>query len=118
MSTPSQKNISQHGGIANTENAAGSKKYEETTFVDTSKPVWNYSLLTNEDVVNYQNGTNYQLYKKFGSHAVPINGEWGMYFCVWAPNATSVSVKGRKRGADGKSWRLVLLRCQPTCIRA
>jgi 1,4-alpha-glucan branching enzyme len=70
------------------------KRYEETNFIDTSKPVWNYSLLTDEDVTNYQNGTNYQLYKKFGSHSIPVNEVWGMYFCVWAPNATSVSVKG------------------------
>ncbi|MBK7291682.1 MAG: 1,4-alpha-glucan branching protein GlgB [Chitinophagaceae bacterium] len=70
------------------------EKYEESNFVDTSKPVWNYSLLTAEDVTNYQNGNNYQLYKKFGSHSIQINEVWGMYFCVWAPNATSVSVKG------------------------
>ena len=70
------------------------KRYEETNFIDTSKPVWNYSLLTDEDVTNYQNGTNYQLYKKFGSHSIQVNDVWGMYFCVWAPNGTSVSVKG------------------------
>jgi 1,4-alpha-glucan branching enzyme len=69
-------------------------KYEETNFVDTTKPVWNYSLLTDDDVTNYQNGTNYQLYKKFGSHSIQVNDVWGMYFCVWAPNGTSVSVKG------------------------
>ncbi len=68
--------------------------YEKINFVDTTKPVWNYSLLTNDDVINYQNGTNYQLYKKFGSHSIQVNEVWGMYFCVWAPNATSVSVKG------------------------
>ena len=71
-----------------------SGKFEESNFVDTSKPVWNYSLLTDEDVTNYQNGNNYQLYKKFGSHSIQVNDVWGMYFCVWAPNATSVSVKG------------------------
>lgn len=70
------------------------KKYEEVNFVDTTKPVWNYSILTDEDVTNYQNGTNYQLYKKFGSHSIQVNDVWGMYFCVWAPNGTSVSVKG------------------------
>ena len=70
------------------------QKYEELNFVDTSQPVWNYSLLTDEDVTNYQNGSNYQLYKKFGSHSIQVNDVWGMYFCVWAPNATSVSVKG------------------------
>ncbi len=74
--------------------ANSSKRYEDNNFVDTSKPVWNYSLLTDEDVTNYQNGTNYQLYKKFGSHSIQVNNVWGMYFCLWAPNATSVSVKG------------------------
>lgn len=70
------------------------KSYEETNFIDTAKSVWNYSLLTADDVKNYQAGTHYQLYKKFGSHSIQVNGVWGMYFCVWAPNATSVSVKG------------------------
>ncbi|MEI9807696.1 MAG: hypothetical protein WDO16_07365 [Bacteroidota bacterium] len=69
-------------------------KYEETHFVDTSKPVWNYSILTDEDVTNFQQGTNYILYKKFGSHSIQVNEVWGMYFCVWAPNGTSVSVIG------------------------
>ena len=35
------------------------KKYEEEVFVDTSKPVWNYSLLTDEDELNYQQGTHH-----------------------------------------------------------
>ncbi len=70
------------------------KKYEEINYVDTSRLVWNYSLLSDEDVKNYQKGTHYTLYKKFGSHSIQVNGMWGMYFCVWAPNATSVSVMG------------------------
>ncbi len=70
------------------------KKYEDNNFIDTTKLVWNYSLLTEEDVTNYQNGANYQLYKKFGAHSIQVNDRWGMYFCVWAPNATAVSVKG------------------------
>ena len=51
-------------------------------------------MLTDEDVTNFQNGTHYTLYKKFGSHSIQVNDVWGVYFCVWAPNATSVSVKG------------------------
>ncbi|HEX7845351.1 MAG TPA: 1,4-alpha-glucan branching protein GlgB [Chitinophagaceae bacterium] len=68
--------------------------YEAENFVDTSLSVWNYSLLTEEDISNFQNGTNYRLYQKFGSHSIQVNDQWGMYFCVWAPNATSVSVIG------------------------
>jgi 1,4-alpha-glucan branching enzyme len=71
-----------------------SKKYEDEHFVDTSLPVWNYSILIDEDVKNYQAGTNYRLYEKFGSHSIQVNDTWGMYFCVWAPNATEISVVG------------------------
>jgi 1,4-alpha-glucan branching enzyme len=82
------------------------KKYEEENFIDTSKPVWNYSLLTDEDVANYRNGTHYQLYKKFGSHSIQVNNIWGMYFCVWAPNATSVSVKGHFNNWKNREYEL------------
>jgi 1,4-alpha-glucan branching enzyme len=68
--------------------------YEEENFIDTGRPVWNYSLLTDEDVKNFQAGTNYQLYKKFGSHSIMVNGRKGLYFSVWAPNASAVSVVG------------------------
>ncbi|HLF45375.1 MAG TPA: 1,4-alpha-glucan branching protein GlgB [Chitinophagaceae bacterium] len=62
--------------------------------VNITGTVWNYSLLTDEDISNYQQGTHYTLYKKFGSHAVKTDNVWGTYFCVWAPNASSVSVIG------------------------
>ena len=68
--------------------------YEQKEFIDTTKPVWNYSLLTEEDVQNYQQGTNYRLYEKMGSHAVKVLDTWGVYFCVWAPNARKLSVVG------------------------
>ena len=71
-----------------------SEKYEEIQYVDTSKKVWNYSMLLAEDINNFPPGTNYRLYQKFGSHSIKVNEVWGMYFCVWAPNATSVSVTG------------------------
>ena len=70
------------------------RRYEEENYIDTSNPVWNYSMLSAEDITNYQNGTHYTLYQKFGSHSIQVNDVWGMYFCVWAPNAKSVSVKG------------------------
>ena len=68
--------------------------YEKENFIDVTKPVWNYSLLTDEDVRNFQDGTNYSLYEKFGSHSLQVNEVWGMYFCVWAPNAKFVFVTG------------------------
>jgi 1,4-alpha-glucan branching enzyme len=70
------------------------KKFEEENFIDTGKPVWSYSLLNVDDIENFQQGTNYRLYEKFGSHRIQVNQTWGIYFCVWAPNAASVSVIG------------------------
>jgi hypothetical protein len=32
-------------------------KYEEEHFIDSEKPVWNYSLFTGEDITNFKNGT-------------------------------------------------------------
>jgi 1,4-alpha-glucan branching enzyme len=70
------------------------EKYEDRNFVDTSKAVWNYSILYDDDIATFQNGTHYTLYKKFGSKRINVLGREGYYFCVWAPNATKVSVIG------------------------
>ncbi len=69
-------------------------KYEEVHFVDTKLAVWNYSLFTDEDVHNFQNGTHYSLYKFFGNKQIEVSNTKGTYFAVWAPNATAVFVKG------------------------
>ncbi len=70
------------------------QEYEHTHFVDSTKPVWNYSLFSDADISNFQNGTHYSLYNIFGSHAREVLGTKGYYFAVWAPNATAVSVIG------------------------
>jgi 1,4-alpha-glucan branching enzyme len=85
---------------------SGKNTYEETHFIDTSKPVWNYSLLNDQDVTNFQNGTYYRMYEKFGSHSIQINDVWGMYFCVWAPNATALTVIGNFNNWDKQSHSL------------
>ncbi|HSK14422.1 MAG TPA: hypothetical protein VK907_14475, partial [Phnomibacter sp.] len=68
--------------------------YEQTHFVDTSGPVWNYSRFTPEDLQNYHQGTLYRAYELFGSHPMKVLDKHGYYFAVWAPNASSVSVIG------------------------
>jgi len=70
------------------------KRYEDTHFVDTTKPVWNYSLFNEEQIRNFQNGTHYTLYNYFGNKQLEVNGVTGTYFAVWAPNATAVYVIG------------------------
>jgi 1,4-alpha-glucan branching enzyme len=85
-----------------TKKVATPKKYEEQHFVDSTQPVWNYSLFTDEDIRNYQNGTLYNAYTKFGSHRLEVLNTPGFYFSVWAPNATAVSVIG-----DFNTWNPV-----------
>ena len=70
------------------------KKYEDIHFVDAAQPVWNYSLFSEEDITNFQNGTHYSLYKYFGNKQITVLNTTGTYFAVWAPNATYVSVTG------------------------
>ncbi len=74
------------------------KKYEEEHFIDSEKPVWNYSLFTDEDISNFKNGTLYNGYQKFGAHQLQVLDTDGFYFAVWAPNATKVSVVGNFNG--------------------
>jgi 1,4-alpha-glucan branching enzyme len=52
------------------------------------------SLLTNDDVYLFNEGSHYDLWKKLGSHVMNHNGVVGTYFAVWAPNADQVSVIG------------------------
>lgn len=73
---------------------AQEKKYEDIHFVDSTRPVWNYSLFSEDDVANFQRGTHYRLYELFGSREITVLDKRGYYFAVWAPNATWVSVTG------------------------
>lgn len=81
-------------------------RYEDQNFVDTSKPVWNYSLLFDDDVAYFQAGSHYSIYKKFGSKRLNVLDQEGYYFCVWAPNATQVSVIGNFNNWNAESHQL------------
>ena len=70
------------------------KRYEDEHFVDSTKPVWNYSLFNEEVIRNFQTGTLYNAYEYFGNKQITVLDTEGTYFAVWAPNATKVSVKG------------------------
>jgi 1,4-alpha-glucan branching enzyme len=81
-------------------------KYEEVHFVDAAQAVWNYSLFTEEDVRNFQNGTHYALYNFFGNKHIEVLGQLGTYFAVWAPNATAVFVIGNFNNWDNTTHAL------------
>jgi 1,4-alpha-glucan branching enzyme len=52
------------------------------------------SLLTQDDLYLFNEGTHYQLYNKLGARPLTADGINGTYFAVWAPNAAQVSVMG------------------------
>ncbi len=81
-------------------------KYEDIHFVDSTKPVWNYSIFTEDDIRNFQAGTHYSLYQIFGNKQFTVLGTAGTYFAVWAPNATQVSVKGNFNNWNNDSHKL------------
>jgi 1,4-alpha-glucan branching enzyme len=76
------------------EKESSPKPYEEVHFVETSGPVWNYSLFSEETITNFQQGTLYNAYQFFGNKQIEVLGTSGTYFAVWAPNATRVSIVG------------------------
>ena len=101
-------NIKEDTNITAHPNTSGStERYEDRNFVDTTKPVWNYSLLYDDDITNFQQGTHYALYKKFGSKRITVLGKEGYHFTVWAPNATKVSVIGHFNNWDHDSHPLL-----------
>jgi 1,4-alpha-glucan branching enzyme len=84
------------------------KKYEEIHFVDSTKPVWNYSLFTEGDISSFQHGTHCKLYNLFGAHAARILDTDGYYFAVWAPNATYISLIGNFNDWNTESHPLLV----------
>ncbi len=65
-----------------------------------------YSLISNDDLYLFGEGTHQRLYRHLGAHpvsagmpgAVGIAAQDGTYFAVWAPNAQSISVIGDWNG--------------------
>ncbi len=55
-------------------------------------------LLTDHDAYLFNEGSHFRLYEKLGAHPVGQEGEPGVCFAVWAPNAEEVSVMGSFNG--------------------
>ncbi|MGE0518374.1 MAG: 1,4-alpha-glucan branching protein GlgB [Candidatus Binatia bacterium] len=58
------------------------------------------SLLSEQDIYLFNEGTHAHIYEKLGAHPLTVDGTAGTYFALWAPNADHVSVIG-----DFNGWR-------------
>lgn len=61
------------------------------------------------DLHLFGRGVHYQAYHIFGARRIQHEGEWGVRFLVWAPNATSCSVVGDFNRWNGKKNPMRLL---------
>lgn len=55
-----------------------------------------------DDSYLFGQGTHYDIYKKLGAHFSEENGKKGVFFAVWAPNASQVYVIGTFNSWDEK----------------
>jgi len=73
----------------------------------TSAPVRNdVTLLTEQDLHLFNEGTHYRIYDKLGAHVIRSGDETGTVFGVWAPNAREVSVIGNFNGWNPQAHQL------------
>jgi 1,4-alpha-glucan branching enzyme len=52
------------------------------------------SLLSDQDLFLFNEGTHARLFERLGAHPMEVEGEAGTHFAVWAPSAEAVSVIG------------------------
>jgi len=69
---------------------------------------YDVTLLTDDDLFLFNQGSHYRLYEKLGSHPMKADDQEGAYFAVWAPNAEQVWVTG-----DFNDWNKWSHRLQP-----
>jgi 1,4-alpha-glucan branching enzyme len=65
-----------------------------------------FSLLTENDLYLFNEGSHYRIYDKLGAHLVDAHGERGAAFAVWAPAAREVNVMGDFNGWNKHSHAL------------
>ena len=75
----------------------------ENGSVETMQDAYRHEcLITAEDEEKFAMGIHYTVYEKLGAHPLNLDGEDGVYFAVWAPNALRVSTVGDFNHWDGR----------------
>jgi 1,4-alpha-glucan branching enzyme len=67
---------------------------------------YDVSLLSDDDLYLFNEGSHIRLHDKLGAHIVERDGERGTHFAVWAPDAERVFVFGDFNGWDRSSHAL------------
>jgi 1,4-alpha-glucan branching enzyme len=62
--------------------------------------------LTDYDLYLFDEETHHRIYEKLGAHPGELDGERGVHFAVWAPNAEQVTVIGEFNNWDPRSHAL------------
>ena len=89
----STKNVGEYQYIVSYENGS----------VETMQDAYRHEcLITAEDEEKFARGVHYTVYEKLGAHPMNLDGEDGVYFAVWAPNALRVSTVGDFNHWDGR----------------
>ncbi|MGD0101655.1 MAG: 1,4-alpha-glucan branching protein GlgB [Acidobacteriota bacterium] len=65
------------------------------------KVQYEISLITDEDLYLFNEGSHFRLYERMGAHPLTVAGQHGTFCAVWAPNAEQVSVVGDFNQWDG-----------------
>lgn len=87
------KNVGEYQYIVSYENGS----------VETMQDAYRHEcLITAEDEEKFARGVHYTVYEKLGAHPMNLDGEDGVYFAVWAPNALRVSTVGDFNRWDGR----------------
>lgn len=88
-------------------NPSAKGKVKERKGIPFTEKKEHLSLFSDFDIHLFKAGKLYHLYNKLGSHVVEHNGEQGVYFAVWAPNAIQVQVIGNFNGWNKQSNQLL-----------
>lgn len=76
--------------------------YEDGHTMECGDPYRFAPQITKADTDKFRSGIHYTIYEKLGAHPMTVDGQDGVLFAVWAPNAVRVSVAGDFNGWDGR----------------
>ncbi|HUU64476.1 MAG TPA: 1,4-alpha-glucan branching protein GlgB, partial [Dehalococcoidales bacterium] len=89
-----------------TEGKGRRKEMSSKDEMNTQPVRYDISMLSNDDLFLFNEGSHYRLYEKLGAHPITVDGMEGTYFAVWAPDAKQISVIGEFNNWDKSSHPL------------